>query len=340
MSSPSIPDPNKAAQAGAIADLSNYPFKAVIDALAQMGGKATINGKTYDFTGLGNAAQDYKISDQMAQTLLDIQKNYGSDYIKQRLADLKQSDPTGYAARQQMFSKILADADANPDRPMAEDTQKQVLDLLGQGSNLTTGSGSQTEAVQQGVRGKQIRNGIMLGNAATNEEASALVNAGDQMQQERQQKALGFLNSGISPEDVTYRRIQQSLSNLGNAINGTSPTAQFASLSGAQTGAAPFNAGNVQTPTLNQNAALQGMQEASQLYSGQVNWANSQANPWTAGLSTAANGISALNQMGAFKTNPYAAVTNYVSPAPNSPMPAPAANTNFLGNIMSGGSGF
>jgi hypothetical protein len=300
MNSPSIPDPNKAAQAGAIADLSNFPFKQQIDALAQMGGKATINGQTYDFTGLGNAAVDNKVSDQMAQAMLDIQKNYGPAYIKQRLADLQQSDPTGYAARKQMFDKILADAQANPDRPMAADTQKQITDLLSQGSNLTTGPNSETEAVQQGVRGQQVANGIYLGNAPASQEATAIVNAGDQMQQERQQKALGFLQSGVSPEDVTYRRIQQSLSNLGSAINGTSPVAQFSSLSGAQTGAAPFAPGNVQSPSLNPNAALNGMQNAADIYSGKVNWAASQANPWTTGLATATNAYSALNNAGAF----------------------------------------
>lgn len=331
MDSPSIPDPNKAAQAGAIADVANYPFKAQIDALAQMGGKATINGQTYDFTGLGNADQNAKISDQMAQTLLDIQKNYGSAYVKQRLADLQQSDPTGYAARKQMFEKIIADAQANPNRPMADDLQNQVVSLLGQGSNLTTGTGSQTEAVQQGVRGKQIANGIFLGNAPTSEEATAIVNTGDQMQQQRQQKALGFLQSGVSPEDVTYRRIQQSLSNLGNAINGQTPEAQFSSLSGAQTGAAPFTSGPVATPSFNPNAALNGMQNAADIYSGQVNWQANQANPWTVGLSTATNTLSAMKNMGAFKTPQIPAGTNtgYLGAGAGGSSYAPGVDTTF-----------
>lgn len=298
MDSPKIPDPNAAAQAGAIADVANYPFKAQIDALAQMGGKATINGKTYDFTNLGNADQNAKVSDQMAQTLLDIQKNYGSQYVQQRLADLQQSDPTGYAARKQLFDKIISDAQANPNRPMATDLQNQVQSLLAQGSNLTTGPGSETEQVQQQVRGQQLANGIFLGNAPTSQEASAIVNAGDAQQQQRQQKALGFLQSGVSPEDVTYRRIQQSLSNLGSAINGTTPEAQFGSLSGAQSGAAPFSPGTVSSPSLNPNAALNGMQNAADIYSGNVNWAASQANPWTVGLSGLANTASALHNMG------------------------------------------
>lgn len=298
MDSPNIPDPNQAAQAGAIADVANYPFKAYIDALAQTGGKATIGGKTYDFTGLGTADQNAQMSGTMAQALLDIQKNYGSQYVTQRLADLKQSDPTGYAARSQLFDKIISDAQANPDRPMAQDLQNQVTSLLSQGSNLTTGPNSETEQVQQGVRGQQVENGIFLGNAPTSQEASAVVNAGDQMQQQRQQKALGFLQSGVSPEDVTYKRIQQSLSNLGNAISGQTPEAEFGSLSGAQTGAAPFNTGGATGPSLNPNAGLQGLQNAGSIYSGNVNWAQSQQNPWTFGLATAGNAASALGKMG------------------------------------------
>ena len=301
MSSPKIPDPIQASIAGAKADVQNFPFKAQIDALSQMGGKATINGKEYDFTGLGNADVNGKISDQMAQAMLDIQKNYGPDYVKQRLADLQQSDPNGYAARKELFARILSDSESNPDRPMAQDLQNQVTSMLSKGSNLSAGPGGELEQVQQSVRGGQVARGNFLGNAATNQEASAVVNAGDQQQLQRQHQAQGFLNSGVSPEDVTYRRIQQNLSNLGSAVNGTTPQAQFSSLSGAQQGAAPFQPGNVQYPTLNPNAALQGQQNAADLYRSNVNWANTQANPWTTGLSTAANSFSALSSLGAFQ---------------------------------------
>lgn len=302
MNSPDIPnpntDPNKAAIAGAVQDTGDYPFNSYIDALSQMGGNANIGGTNYDFTGLGTAEQNATISSQMAQALQDIQNNYGSQYVQQRLADLQQADPTGYAARSQMFNKIISDAQANPDRPMATDLQNQVQSLLAQGSNLTTGPGSETEAVQQGVRGQQLANGIFLGNAPTNQEASAVVNAGDQMQQQRQQQALGFLGSGVSPEDVSYTRVQQSLSNLGNAINGQTPEAQFGSLSGAESGAAPFNTSGYTAAGMNPNAGLNGMQNAASIYSGNVNWQTQQANPWTVGLSTLGNMAGASKSMG------------------------------------------
>ena len=145
-----------------------------------------------------------------------------------------------------------------------------------------------------------MANGIYLGDAPASQEASAVINAGDQQQQQRQQQALNFLQSGVSPEDVTYRRVQQSLSNLGNAINGQTPEAQFQSLSGAGQEAAPFNPGGVQSPSINTNSSLQGLQNAADIYSGNVNWADNQANPWTVGLSSLANGASILNNSGAF----------------------------------------
>lgn len=313
-STPKAPDPNLAAVAGVTEDLANFPLKAKIDALAQMGGKAVIDGKLYDFTGLGTADNNAVISDQMAQAMLDIQKNYGLEYIKQRLANLQQADPTGYAARKQMFDRIIADAEKNPNRPIADDLQAQMAEMLSKGGNLTTGPGGQLEQIQQDLRGKQIANGIFLGNAPASAEAGAVVQAGDAMKQQRQKQALGFLNSGVTPEDVEYRRIQQSLSNLGTFINGQSPVTEFQQLSGAQQGAAPFDPGQVTAPTLNPNAGYQGMQDASAIYSGNVNWSNSQVNPWTFGLSTGINALGAARNMG---YNPFASNTTTTTTGAN-----------------------
>ena len=283
------PDPNQAAIAGAVADMENYPFEYQINSLAKMGGKATINGKLYDFTGLGDADTTAAMSDKMAQTLLDLQKQYGPDFIKQKLAELKAADPTGYAARQQLFDQIMADADASPDRPMNNRLQAMVQEELAKGGKLDA---RQTEQVQQGVRGKQLRQGIFLGNAATSEEAGAVVGAGEAERTKRQQQGIGILNSGVLPEDVQYRQIQQSLSNLGNFTNGASPTNQFQSLSSASNGAVPFQTGAANQASLNPNATSNGMNDALSLYSQQQNWANSQVNPWMAGIS---GGIAGYN---------------------------------------------
>ena len=109
-----------------------------MNAAAQEGGKVSVGGKEYDFTGLGNVAQQNQMSDKMAQALLDIQKNYGADFVKQRLADLQQSDPTGYAARKQLFDKIISDSEqAPPNAQMSKDLQSQVNGMLENAGQLS-----------------------------------------------------------------------------------------------------------------------------------------------------------------------------------------------------------
>lgn len=309
MNSPSIPNPADSAVAGAVSDVANFPFQQQINSLAQTGGKATINGVNYDFTGLGNAQQSNAISGQMAQALLDIQNNYGSGYIQQRLADLKQSDPTGYAARQQLFDKILADSKAAPDRPLSNDLQTSINQTLQNAGQLDEKG---LQEVQQGVRGQQVAKGIYLGNAPASEEASAVVNASDALRSQQQQGALSYLQSGVSPADVAYRQIQQSLSNLGAFVNNQTPEAQFGELSAAGNGAAPFSTPNYSNPaTINPNAAAIGVGFGNQVGSTAANYSASQSNPWLAGL---ASGISGLNTAANLGFNPFGGGSNpYVS---------------------------
>jgi hypothetical protein len=286
-SKPKIPDPNAAAVAGAVADMENFPRTAQINALAKMGGKGWIEGKYYDFTGLGEADTAGVMSDKLAATLLELQQQFGPEFVKQRLAELKAADPTGYAARQQLFDRIMADADARPDRPMNEALQAEVKAALAQGGRLDA---RQREEVQQNVRGRQVGRGIFLGNAPASEEANAMVRAGEAMRDQRQNQAQGILGSGVLPDDVEYRRIQQAMANLGAFTSGQNPTAQFGQLSG--NGAAPYMPGSANQAALNPNATAQGMQDAMSLYTGQVNWANSQMNPWLAGISGATAGAN------------------------------------------------
>lgn len=305
MSKPKIPDPNQAAAAGAIADVENFPFQYIVDAVAKTGGKYTdpVTGQVFDFSGLGDADNAAVVSDQMAQTLLDIQKQYGGDYVKQRLKDLQQSDPTGYAARKQLFDRIMADADAHPDRPLAQDTQDLITQELQKGGQLDK---RETQQVQEGVRGGQVKRGIMLGNAPAQAETAALINASDQVKQQRQAQGAAFLQSGVSPEDVTYRRIQQSLANLGAFVNNETPEAQFGQLSGAQAGAAPFTSTGAPAAALNPNAAAQGISNAFAIYNNQL----SQGNPWLMAASTGVNTFSTLNNLG---FNPWSPKTTSAS---------------------------
>ena len=311
MSSPSIPDPNKAAIAGIEADAANFPFEWMINSLAQTGGKATIGGREYDFTGLGNADQSAAVSDAMAETMLAIQQNHGPEFIRQRLANLQQADPSGYAARKQLFDRIMADSQAHPDRPLAEDLQAQMQTLLGSAGRLDP---RQTEQVQQGVRGRQVARGIYLGNAPAAEESSAVVNAADTLRTRQQDEALNYVKSGVSPEDVEYRRIQQVLANLGAFSHGQSPQAQFTSVSGAQNQGAPFNPVNYQTPAAtNPNAGQTGVNFAQGIYAAN----QQQANPFTSGLSLGLNAFNAgANIWGTPAVNPTQYAPGAMGPQP------------------------
>lgn len=290
-----VPDPNKAAVAGAQADLQNYPFQSIINNVAKMGGTWTdpTTGQVYDFTGQGDADISAAMSEKMAQTLLDLQQNLGPAFVKQRLAELQAADPTGYAARQQLFDRIMADAEANPSRPMNTALQDAVKGELSKGGRLDA---RQIQEVQQGVRGKQLHNGIFLGNAPAAAESSALVNASSAMKDQRQQQATGILGSGVMPEDVQYQKVQQSLANLGAFTSGANPTAQFGSLTA--TGAAPMFQGSTNTASTNPNAAAQGQNNALSLYSTNQNWANSQMNPYLAGISGATSAYSLAQKAG------------------------------------------
>lgn len=316
-SAPAPPDPNQAAVAGQAADVSNFPSEWAVNTAAQTGGKVNVDGQTYDFGGLSNADAASKVSSQTAQALLDIQNNYGPAYIKQRLADLQQSDPAGYAAYQQLFDRIQTDATTNPDRPMAADLQNQVQTMLSTSGQLDANG---TRQVQNQVRAGQALNGITLGNEPAAQESTALVGASDNLRASQQQQAESYLGSGVSPQDVTYRRIQQSLANLGAFQNGQTPTAEFGQLSGAQSQAAPQTATNYSTPaSLNPGASsAEGLNFANSLYGQTSQFQNQQANPWLSGLTTGVNALSTAGQLG---YSPWS--------------PAPTYNTNPAGQIAS-----
>lgn len=217
----------------------------------------------------------------------------------------------------------MAAAQASPDRPLATDLQNSVMSELSKGGTLDALGRQQ---VQQQVRGGQVGRGITLGNAAAEQEAKGMVSAADQMEGQRQLQAQQFLQSGVSPEDVEYRRMQQSLANLGSFVNGTTPLAQFKNLSGAQNGATPIYSAPSNPAQFNPNAAAIGLGDASAMYSGQVNWNQNQVNPYMAGLST---GISTIPVSMAFGLGQPGA-----SPADSnlSAWGAPAGTTYNAGN--------
>lgn len=287
--SPTLPDYAQQSRDAVIANLTTFPTTYQTNANAALG-----QGQ---FQGLGDATTAGIVSDKMAQAMLDIQRNTSPAFIRQRLAELQAADPQGYAARRQLFDQILQQADEQPNRPLASDLQNSITQMLNGSGKLDD---RQTQEVQQQVRGGQVGHGNYLGNAATEQEAAGVVGAAGQARDQTQQQALQFLQSGVSPEDVGYRRLQQSLGNLSSFVQGQTPSAQFQSLSGAQQGISPFTTMSQNPAQVNMNAAANGAQNALNIYGGQINWAQSQVNPWIAGLSTSANTLGMFNNLGAF----------------------------------------
>jgi hypothetical protein len=291
-----IPDPADAAVGGIEADQLLAPYNYLINAAAQMGIKYTDpDGVVHDFTGLGQADTAAVVSDQMAQTLLEIQREKSPAIIAQRLEELKIADPKGYEARQQLFDKIMADASANPDRPLSTATSQLIQDELAKGVGFS--DNKQKQEVQDAVRGNQVGRGIYLGNTASSEEAKTVVGAGESLRNQRQQDALNLLQSGSAPEDVAYRQFQQTLANLGSFVNGQTPEAQFGQVSAANSGPVNFGTNGVNTNLFNPNAAGNGVSDAMQNFNTQQNYNQTQANPWLSSLSTSFNTVGTLKQI-------------------------------------------
>jgi hypothetical protein len=295
---PEQPNPLTEARTAQAVDAELIPFRKAIDEAAVKGEKITVNGKTYDFTGLGESDYNRAYADAMANAALEVQRKYGADFIAQRQKELNIADPQGQQARKVQYAKILeelgrsADPDAN-----AESLQASIMQELSQGGQLPN---TVSHDVSQGVLGRQVARGNFLGNAAASQEAGALADASTQYKTDRQNRALAMLSSGSTPEDIAYRKAQQSMANLSSFMRGETPTTQFGQLSAASNGAAPFQGYQSQNYS-NPNAIGQAMNYASQTYGVQMNQAAQQANPWLAGLSLGFQGLGAWGSLGGGK---------------------------------------
>jgi len=245
-----------------------------------------------DFTGLGDADKAGVNADKLAQTMLDLQRKYGSDFVAEARKQLEQSDPEGWAARKRLFDEVMADQDRQPDLTLSKTIQQQMLDELNQGG--ATDAATNRE-IEQFLTAQQSARGGGYGKADEYERAMGVGQAAEARKAQRKQQALAFLTSGATPDDVSFRRGQQNKANLASFLSGTTPTAQFASLSGAQNQAAPFIPGTP-GPTLNPNAGAQGAAYAQGNYNTQTNYAAGQANPWMAGLGLGLKAYGTFNQ--------------------------------------------
>ena len=233
-----------------------------------------------DFTGFGEADVQGKIAEDYADLMIELGDKYGLQFVEEARKQLELSDPEGMAAREKMGEMIEQQAQETPERPVADLMDQQVGEQLEAGNRLDAMSRDVLDASLQDALRARGQTGSVDQFAQPMETGLA----GDARRQAGIQKALGWLSSGATPEDVQFRREQQNLANMGAYIGGRTPQAEFANLSGAQQGATPMRGGS-QLPTMNQNAGQSSQQAALNDWQTQMGYAANQANPWMAGLS-------------------------------------------------------
>ncbi len=234
-----------------------------------------------DFTGMGQADIQKAIANRMAQVGLDLSKKYDSQFIDEALKEQQLANPEGTAARKKEYDLIQQQINNHPDQPVADTLNKQVSERLNAGKGL--------DEFDQGVLNDSVSRASADrgGNIAPNADFSQPLTtgaAGNARQMQGIQQADSWLSSGMTPEDVDYRREQQDLANLSSFAGGRTPESEFASLSGAQSGPTPMTNGQP-LPTTQGNPTIAASGAAGSTF-GQL---QSQANPWLGGLSAMLN---------------------------------------------------
>lgn len=245
-----------------------------------------------DFAGSGEADIQGKIAQEMAKMQLDLSKKYDSQFIDEALAQEKLADPEGFAARGKMNDLIQGQINRTPERPVADLLNQQVTDQVKAGSGLDS-------EMQQVLADAAMRSSGARGGTSGADFSKPLTTGfeGEARQANANQKGVGLLTSGTTPEDVKYREEQQNLANLYSLYAGKTPQSQFGSLSSAQNGPTPVRTGN-SLPTLPGNQDQAANQLAISGAGAQNSNAMNQTN-WFSGItSMLLNGASALGKSG------------------------------------------
>lgn len=255
------------------------------------------NYRWVDFTGLGDIDYQRQYQTQMTELMLDLNKRYGSEFVSTALELWKQADPQGHAAREELFNRIMEQAGRTRERPIAEELEKQISSELAAGAELDPET---RREIEQSILRRQAQTGNLMGNAPAFAQAMEIGSAAEQRRSQRQQKALSYLTSGVSPEDVEYRTAQQNMANLASFMAGQTPQSQFSQVSSAGAGVVPFASASP-LPGLNEAAGQQGAAYALNAFNTQTGiWRSqleaemNQANPWLAGLGLGLQGFSAF----------------------------------------------
>lgn len=239
-----------------------------------------------DFRGHGDADIQGALAKQGAQSQLDLSRKYGDQFIASAKAQEAAADPAGTAARHLLASEINRGETERlgATHPVADRLDTQILSELQAGK----GTSADTQKAVGDVLAQRAAAGT--GGSETSADVQNQMESGPEGQarlQARMQKALSYLSSGATPEDVDYRRRQTSLANMASFLQGRTPQAQFQQLSGGQQGATPSARGpaivgpNPNIQQLGQQAGVTAVNLGAQ--------ANQQNASWFSGLSSLAH---------------------------------------------------
>lgn len=292
------------------AQAETFPLLRQIEAAARMGKKVTYTdpstGKevTQDFAGMSDIDATREIARAMADMApeltgkqLELAKQYGTQFAKQRRSELEAADPERYKLYDQFLSnltsgkgKVDETAPAAPEyekvatpanmrdtgtaAEMRGALERQVNAELAQAGNLPPGL---QRATEQALRARGAATGNILGNAAALREALGVSQAIQASDERRRGQALGLLQSGQTTSDTANRMAQQSFQNILAATGQRNTAAQQTftgqlqsqqqRMAGQQQNIANIQSALGLAPIVSQAAQLGGLQQGASPFS-------------------------------------------------------------------------
>lgn len=249
---PAPPDYAAANEAGVMADVNTLGLRNAINAASQLGTKYTdpATGKEYDFTGLGSAdlsrqqlLQQLEFAPETTGALLDLQKQFGSQFAEESRRQLQATDPTGFALREQ-FGQRLANGDNSIESLINSlGANAPAYEQVGNGSALAdTGAAAAgrsmlesqvfddlaknagpdptiQRAAEQAARARGSSRGNILGDSSALQESLGVQQAQMALADQRRAAAGNLLSSGQTTSDKANSLSDQSFQRAMSAIN-------------------------------------------------------------------------------------------------------------------------
>ena len=263
---PPPPPPNyaEATREGVLVEIETLPARKTIEAAAKFGHKGSlqIGGKTvnYDFEGISDLDQQVvnlesqkRSATTMAQIALDIQKQFGTEFMDESLKRIEESDPVGFKVRKRLAETTLAE--------------------LEKGTSM---SDDEIRFAQQSFRrASGARGGAQLGTAPSMDEAFQQYGMGRRLLGERMNMArsyvglpqTGQLGQVAGAQAGAAPFMPQQLSGLGINPNAGQMGAQFAQQSYSTQGA--LYRAQLENRSDPMGAILGGVSKLGMMYMGQ-----------------------------------------------------------------------